>query len=121
MKNILAKVLGGLFICACALSPAYTFAAHGGGGGHHASEGRDFQGAHGSQNHRDSYGGYGDHYNRDGYGGYGGYGGGYGGGVYNSGYGGVVVPAYPPADSQPGMGDDSNALYRSYLRSNQNR
>ena len=29
-----------------------------------------------------------------------------------------VQPAYPDSESQPGMSDDSNALYNSYLRSN---
>lgn len=50
--------------------------------------------------HAQPYGGYGN------YGGYGGYG-----------YGGPVVYPYPDPESQPGMSDDSSALYDSYLRS----
>lgn len=34
-------------------------------------------------------------------------------GVYGEGYGGYVNP---DPQSQPGMGDDSNALYQSYLK-----
>lgn len=45
------------------------------------------------------------------YGGYGNYGG------YQGGGGGGVVYPYPDPESQPGMSDDSNALYESYLRS----
>lgn len=46
----------------------------------------------------------------------------YGPGPVYPGYGGgyvapMVVDPYPPADSQPGMSDDSNELYQSYLRS----
>jgi hypothetical protein len=40
----------------------------------------------------------------------------------NGGYGvygpNVVIPSVPPIGSQPGMSDDSNALYHSYQKSN---
>lgn len=52
-------------------------------------------------------------YNRDYRSNYGNYDDGYGGGV-NWG-GGYSVYPYPPQGSQPGMGDDSNELYNSYL------
>lgn len=82
-----------------------TLSAREGGGG----------GYHGSAGYHPNYSNYHDDYNRnyrnDNYGDYGGgYWGGYGGGGYS------VYP-YPPQGSQPGMGDDSNALYNSYLRS----
>jgi hypothetical protein len=55
---------------------------------------------------------------------YGGYGGGYGGGAYGGMYegeiGGPWIYPYPDPESEPGMGDDSNALYNSYLRHNGN-
>lgn len=64
-------------------------------------------GYHGPQNYNHGLNRY------DNYGGYGGYGGEVWGGGYGGGYG--VYP-YPPPGSQPGMSDDSNALYNSYLR-----
>lgn len=71
-----------------------------------------------------SEGFHGQNYNQDyrrnyeGYGNYGGYetGGGYWGG--SAGFIGAPVYPYPPPGSQPGMSDDSNALYQSYLRKN---
>ncbi len=65
---------------------------------------------------KNEYYNYGDHYG--GYGGYGQYGGygGYGGYAGYGGYGYGVINPYPDAQSQPGMSDDSNALYQSYLR-----
>lgn len=36
------------------------------------------------------------------------------------GYGNNWVYPYPDPESEPGMGDDSNALYQSYLRNNDN-
>lgn len=37
---------------------------------------------------------------------------------YGSGSGDVVVPTSPGSGSQPGMSDDSDALYNSYMQSN---
>lgn len=78
----------------------------GGGGGHHG----------GGEYHPNSGGyhqNYGNYHNYRENQNYGGYGGGYGGGYVNEGYN--VYP-YPPQGSQPGMSDDSNALYNSYLQ-----
>jgi len=53
---------------------------------------------------------------------YGGYGGDYGGGAYvGSPFYGEYINPYPPPGSMPGMSDDSNSLYNSYLQSNQNQ
>ncbi len=100
------------FFLMAILLPMMTLAAHGGGGGEHHSAGHPRQqphaAAHPNQAHRDADRARYD-YNR-----YGGYGGGYGGGGY---YGDGVAPVVDP-QSQPGMGDDTDSLYQSYIRSN---
>lgn len=70
---------------------------HGGGEGYHGGNSFDHSYNNGYDRH---YGNYGDE-----------------GGYEGNGYwgGGYWISPYPGPESEPGMGDDSNALYQSYL------
>jgi hypothetical protein len=90
-----------------------AFAAHGGGGGHFGANADHFDGGAGRDGHYNNDGRYGNYDHRyDNYGDY-------GAGFYGDGAGATLAPAYPPNGSQPGMSDDSDALYNSYQRNNQ--
>lgn len=109
-KSILKILTRGGILTAVALLPFIDLSAREGGGGVHVGGGSGYH-ANYNHNYHPNYGNY-DHRADQNYN-YGG--GGYYGGT--GGYGGVVYP-YPDPESQPGMSDDSNALYQSYLRHN---
>ncbi|MBA3602194.1 MAG: hypothetical protein H0W50_00780 [Parachlamydiaceae bacterium] len=110
-KTLLAKLSLTAALTAVTFFPIITLSARESGGGYHGGS------SHTNYNHNynsntGNHGNYGNHREQNyNHGGYGGYNGGYGG------YGGVVNP-YPEPGSQPGMTDDSNDLYQSYLRHN---
>lgn len=95
MQSILKLAVSSFFLINLAL---LTLSAREVGGG----------GYHGPQNYHGGNQGYHHYGNYEGYGVE-------GGGAWGGGYG---VNPYPPPGSQPGMNDDSNALYNSYLRKN---
>lgn len=82
--------------------PAFLCAYHGGGEGGHVGGGVHDGGYYGGDRH----------YNEQNYG--------YGvNGYIGAPFYGEYINPYPPPGSQPGMSDDSDALYNSYLHSNQ--
>ncbi len=120
-KTLLATLSLSAVLTAVTFLPIFTLTARESGGGNYRGDRGQENYNHSYNSNTGNYGDYGNHREQNyNYGGYEGYNGGYGGyGGYNSGYGELVNP-YPAPGSQPGMTDDSNALYQSYLRNNNN-